>query len=59
MDIYQTILAIYPDLQDSDFETVISLRNDSDGRGDYIEKWDHPVHAEPTEEQLIQAGWTK
>ena len=28
------------------------LQNDSDGRGDYIAKWEHPTLAKPTEEQL-------
>jgi hypothetical protein len=31
---------------------TIHLRNDSDGRGDYIAKWEHPTLARPTDEQL-------
>jgi hypothetical protein len=29
-----------------------TLQNDSNGRGDYIAKWEHPTLAKPTEEQL-------
>ena len=52
MTLYEKIKAIYPDLQDADFLTVITLQNDSDGGGDYIDKWEHPTLARPTEEQL-------
>jgi hypothetical protein len=31
---------------------TITLQNDSDGKGDYIAKWEHPTLARPTEEQL-------
>lgn len=50
MTLYDKIIAIYPDLTDRDFLTVISLQNDGDG--DYIAKWEHPTLARPTEEQL-------
>ena len=50
--LYEKIKTIYPDLTDKDFLTVITLQNDSDGRGDYIAKWEHPTFAKPTEEQL-------
>jgi hypothetical protein len=52
MTLYDKIKAIYPELTDSDFVTVIRLQNDSDGKGDYIAAWDHPTLARPTEEQL-------
>jgi hypothetical protein len=52
MTLYDKIKTIYPDLQDEDFLTIITLQNDSDGRGDYIAKWEHPTLARPTEEQL-------
>ena len=52
MTLPEKIKAIYPELQDTDFLTVIRLQNDSDGRGDYIAKWEHPTLARPTEEQL-------
>jgi len=58
MTLYEKIKAIHPDLVNQDFETVITLQNDSDGRGDYIAKWEHPTLAQPTQEQLdaVEAG---
>ena len=50
--LYERIKALYPELTDRDFMTVIRLQNDSDGRGDYIAAWDHPTLPRPTEEQL-------
>jgi hypothetical protein len=52
MMLYNKIKTIYPELTDKDFMTVITLQNDSDGRGDYIAKWEHPTLPRPTEEQL-------
>jgi len=52
MDLYSKIMALYPSLTQQDFLTVITLQNDSDGKGDYIAKWEHPTLAKPTEEQL-------
>jgi hypothetical protein len=52
MTLYEKIKTIYPELNDNDFFTVITLQNDSDGRGDYIAKWEHPTLVKPTEEQL-------
>ena len=52
MTLYEKIKAIYPELTDQDFMDTIRLQNDSDGRGDYIAKWEHPTLARPTEEQL-------
>ena len=52
MTLADKIKALYPELTDRDFLTAIVLQNDSDGRGDYIAKWDHPTLARPTEEQL-------
>jgi len=48
----EKIKQLYPSLTQEDFMTVIILQNDSDGRGDYIAKWEHPTLARPTEEQL-------
>jgi hypothetical protein len=61
MTLIETIKTIYNDLNDSAFapSSVIRLQNDSDGRGDYIKEWVHPIHPKPTEEQLIVAGWVK
>jgi hypothetical protein len=52
---YEKLLEIYPELVDLDFGSgVITLRNDSDGKGDYIAKWEHPTLTQPTNEQLGQ-----
>ena len=52
MSLYDKIIKIYPTLTPQDFLTVITLQNDSDGRGDYIAKWEHPTLAKPTDEEL-------
>ena len=52
MTLYEKIKTLYPELTDNDFMTVITLQNDSDGKGDYIAKWEHPTLPRPTEEQL-------
>ena len=52
MTLFQKIMALYPSLQPQDFLTVIRLQNDSDGKGDYIAKWEHPTLARPTAEEL-------
>ena len=52
------IKTIYPELTDRDFDPTlgtIRLQNDSDGKGDYIAKWEHPTLAKPTDEQLAGA----
>ena len=50
--LYEKIKQLYPSLTDKDFMTVIKLQNDSDGKGDYIAKWEHPTLARPTDEEL-------
>ena len=55
MTLYEKIKQIYPELTHDDFTPTrgtITLQNDSDGRGDYIAKWEHPTLARPTQEQL-------
>ena len=52
MTLTEKIKALYPTLTERDFYTVITLQNDSDGKGDYIAKWEHPTLAQPTKEQL-------
>lgn len=55
MTLYEKIFSIYPELVDYDFirpNSGIVIRNDSDGKGDYIAKWEHPTLAKPTEDQL-------
>ena len=52
--LYDKIKTIYPSLTIEDFSPrgTIILQNDSDGKGDYIAKWEHPTLTRPTEEQL-------
>ena len=52
--LYDKIIKIYPTLTLEDFSHrgTIRLQNDSDGRGDYIAKWEHPILPKPTDEQL-------
>ena len=54
MTLPEKIISIYPELTIEDFlpRGTIVLKNDSDGKGDYIAKWEHPTLARPTEEQL-------
>jgi len=52
MNIYDKIMALYPSLTQQDFLTVITLQNDSDGKGDYIKNWSHPTLPRPTDEEL-------
>jgi hypothetical protein len=52
MSLYDKVMALYPELTQQDFTTTIRLQNDSDGKGDYIAKWEHPTLPRPTEEQL-------
>lgn len=52
MTLHDKIMQIYPNLTSDDFMIFIYLRNDSDGRGDYIAKWEHPDYPQPTDEQL-------
>lgn len=52
MTLFEKIKAIYPELVDRDFMDTIRLQNDSDGKGDYIAKWEHPTLPRPTPEQL-------
>jgi hypothetical protein len=53
--LYDKIISIYPELSEKDFNPItgtIKLRNDSDGKGDYIEEWNHPTLEKPTDEEL-------
>lgn len=53
MTLIEKILSLYPELANFDFASgVITLQNDSDGKGDYIAVWNHPTLAKPTEDQL-------
>ena len=52
MTLPEKIKSIYPEMQDADFLDAIRLQNDSNGKGDYIAKWEHPTLPRPTDEQL-------
>ena len=53
MTLFEKIITLYPELADFNFaKGVITLQNDSDGKGDYIAKWEHPTLAKPTDEEL-------
>jgi hypothetical protein len=50
---YNKIIVIYPELTNFDFASgIITIQNDSDGKGDYIAKWEHPTYPQPTQQQL-------
>ena len=55
MTLYEKIIAIYPELTFNEFVFgTIRIQNDSDGKGDYIAKWEHPTLAKPTDAQLAE-----
>ena len=54
MSLYDKIVALRPELKPEDFnswEGTIQIRDDSDGFGPYIAKWDHSA-ARPSDEEL-------
>ena len=56
MTLINKIISLYPELQGTPFLFQgIEVKNDSDGRGDYIAVWDHPTLARPTDAQLEAA----
>ena len=53
MNLYEKIIAIYPELTSDDFlgsKATILLQNE--GNGDYIAKWEHPTLTKPTDKEL-------
>jgi len=52
MTLIEKIKSIYSQLTHKDLIDYIIVRNDSDGKGDYIAKWEHPTLPRPTDEQL-------
>jgi hypothetical protein len=59
MTMHEKIVTLYPELKDlpvndTTFNKLIIVKNDSDGQGDYIAKWEHPTLQRPTDEQLAQ-----
>ena len=57
MDLYEKIISIYPELASEDFaSSELGIRLKNDGEGAYIDIWEHPTLARPTDEQLEAAG---
>jgi hypothetical protein len=54
MNLKSKIMNLRPSIVNEDFypEGTILLRNDLDGRGDYIAEWNHPTETQPTAEEL-------
>jgi len=52
MELKDKIIQIYPSVTKDDFETIIVLQDDRDGKGAYIKEWNHPTLPKPTDEQL-------
>jgi hypothetical protein len=53
MTLAEKITQIYPKLAGTPFPMQgIIVQNDSDGKGDYIAKWEHPTLPRPTDEEL-------
>jgi len=56
MTLSEKIKTLYPELPNEPWVFYgIEIQNDSDGRGDYIAKWEHPTLTRPTEAQLEAA----
>jgi hypothetical protein len=54
MNLYEKIINLYPELSNLSiklWDSYIELKNDSDGKGDYIAKWEHTL-PKPTDEEL-------
>jgi len=52
---FEKIKSLYSELEITDFlpgTGTILIKNDSDGKGDYIKEWNHPTLPRPTDEEL-------
>ena len=52
---FEKIIKLYPLLTNTDFSPMLGtilLQDNSDGKGVYIAKWEHPTLAKPTDEEL-------
>lgn len=55
MSLYEKIIAKHPELTADDFHPVtgsILLKDDSDGFGPFIARWEHPTIAQPSDAEL-------
>jgi len=50
--LYEKIATLYPGIVVDNRLVDVKLRNDFDGRGDYIESWDNIEFVQPTQDQL-------
>lgn len=41
MGLYETIIDVYPELIELNFEKLVVLQDDSDGQGSYIAAWNY------------------
>ena len=48
MTIFEQVMQTCPELPLSEFRQYVTLRDDSDGLGPYIERWDHPTIPRPS-----------
>ena len=54
MNLYKKIKQLYPSLTDADFDPIegtIMLQDNSDNKGAYIAKWEHPTLNKPADEE--------
>jgi len=52
MNLVDKIKTIYPELVDDDFIHVIEICDEALGEGPFINNWNHPTLARPTDAQL-------
>jgi hypothetical protein len=55
MSLYEKVIAIHPELKPEDFHPAtgsILLKDESDGFGPRIFKWEHPTIPRPSDEEL-------
>jgi hypothetical protein len=52
MTLSEKIKALYPQIPDTAFVSLIIVQDDSDGKGPYLAKWEYPGIPRPTDEQL-------
>jgi hypothetical protein len=48
----EKLKALYPQITDQEIIMYVRFQDDSDGKGVYLAKWEHPTLARPTDEQL-------
>jgi hypothetical protein len=56
MTIVEKIKALYPQIEDDAFVSLIIVQDDSDGKGPYLKEWAYPGIPRPTDKQLEGVG---